>query len=318
MRCSSGRHGSQPSPFRVGPCSWGRGAALRGQGKGRHLVGMRMRVFLAGWLTAVVWASAGLADGGEPPGPGTDWTPDKVAALLRRVTDKSHRLAGETNSPMHVFEKRTSVETLASDGTVRQIKEKKYEVTLRQGMTHNRLVAVDDKPLSAEESAVQTEKERRWRETYSARKGGGSVADRADDVINERLFARFEFTVTGEETIRGRRCLALSFIPKTEGLPEDRLVDRVINRLAGRVWIDTTEDEIVRADAETQGGLKVWGGLLGSLDSFRLHVDRERSPLGPWFNRHMEVTVRARKLFTPVHMRAREVGANLRRVESGP
>ncbi len=259
-----------------------------------------------GWLfLKFVAATVGGAEAAR-------WTPEEVDALMGRVAERARRVSTDTNAPIHVFDKLTVVESLAADGSVKKVTEKKYEVLLRHGMTHNRLVEVDGVSLGPEESAAQSEKEKRWRDTYSARKGGASAADRADDVLNERLFRRFVFTATGEETIRGRRCVALEFHPKPGGLPEERLVDKVINLMHGHIWVDAEEEELVRAEAETRGTLRLWGGLLGSLDSFRIHVDRERSGLGPWFNRHLEIHVRARKLFTPVHMRAREVGSRLR------
>ena len=78
-------------------------------------------------------------------------------------------------------------------------------------------------------------------------------------------------------------------------------MDRVINLLRGRIWVSVDSDEIVRADVKTEGTLKLWGGMLGSLESFQLHLDRDRSALGVWYNRHAEGTVRARKLFSMIH-----------------
>jgi hypothetical protein len=107
-------------------------------------------------------------------------------------------------------------------------------------------------------------------------------------------------------------CYVLTFRPKAIELPEDRLLDRVINLLQGRVWVDAAEFEIARVDVETEGRLRLWGGLLGEVGSFRLHLERERSPLGAWFNRFAEASVRGRRLFLPFHMRMRELAGELR------
>jgi len=243
------------------------------------------------------------------------WGSAEVEALMRRVAERSRLVSADTNATVYLFDKLTVLETLDGSGAVKKVKEKKYEVSLRHGMTHNRLLEVDGVPLGPAESAAQSEKEKKWRDTYSATKGGASAADRADDVLNERLFSRFRFTATGEERVRDRNCVVLEFVPKTGDLPDERLVDKIINLMGGRIWVDVEEAEITRAEAETRGGLKLWGGVLGSLESFRIHVDRERSPLGPWFNRHMEVAVRGRRLFTTMNMRVREVGERLRRAE---
>ena len=178
-------------------------------------------------------------------------------------------------------------------------------------MTHNRLVMVDGRPLTPEESAVQSEKEKRWRDAYAGGKGG-SMVERMDQLVNTNLIQRYDFSVVGRERVRDRECWVLDFRPHAGELPVERLIDRVLNLLRGRVWISVADDEIVRAEVRTEGTLRLWGGFLGSLESFRLHLEREPSEFGPWYNRHAEVTVRARKLFTSIHARLREIGSDVR------
>lgn len=242
--------------------------------------------------------------------------PVDVPALLQRLVARSHAVADATNLPVCRFKKITLINTLASDGTLKQSKEKLYEVTVLRGMTHNRLLAVNGRELAPAESEALSAKERRWRETYSASRADPSTgAERMDHVVNEQLVARFDFTAVGRDRIRNRPCTILAFKPKSDELPEERLVDRVLNLFQGRVWIDDAEDEIVRAEATTVGAMRVWGGLLGSLEKFELHLDRERSDVGVWFNRHAEISIRARKLFSSFGMLVREVGSDLRPIE---
>jgi hypothetical protein len=250
------------------------------------------------------------------PAPPVVEPPVDVPALLQRLVTRSHAVADATNLPVCRFKKITLINTLASDGTLKQSKEKLYEVTVLRGMTHNRLLAVNGRDLDSTESEALSAKERRWRETYSASRADPSTgAERMDHVVNEQLVARFDFTAVGRDRIRNRPCTILEFKPKSGELPEERLVDRVLNLFRGRVWIDDAEDEIVRAEATTVGAMRVWGGLLGSLEKFELHLDRERSDIGVWFNRHAEISIRARKLFSSFGMLVREVGSDLRPIE---
>lgn len=246
---------------------------------------------------------------GMEPAPNVD-----VAAVLRRMAERARAVAQDPHAGLFVYKALSAYETLDASGAVRRTKEKTYQVTLRQGMTHNRLIAVDGQPLTAEESAVQSEKEKRWRDTYAGGRGG-SVMERMDQLMNERLLARFEFVVAGRERVRDKDCWVLDFHPRAGELPEERLIDRVINLLHGRIWVSVGDDEIVRATANTEGVLKLWGGMLGSLESFRLHLDRDRSDYGVWYNRHTEVTVRARRLFSAIHLRLRETASDLRPLE---
>ncbi len=238
-------------------------------------------------------------------------SPD-VPELLHSVAEKARSVSHQTNAPAFVFEKLSLLDALAADGTVKRTAEKTYQVTMLHGMTHNRLVAIDGRPLSTEEATALTEKEQRWRNRYAIGTGSGSL-DRMDEVVNERLLDRFEFTFAGHEDVRGRSCFVLSFQPRKGELPDDRLMDRVINLLTGRIWIDEADDEVARADVHTEGILRLWGGFLGTLESFELHVDRDRSPEGTWFNRFAEVDVHGRRLFSGIHFRLREIAHPHRR-----
>ena len=234
-------------------------------------------------------------------------------AILRRMVERAQFVAGDTNRPACVYTNTSRMETLDQSGAVKRAKEKVYEVTVRQGMTQNRVVAVDGRWLTPDEIQAQSEKEKRWRDTYAGGKGG-SPLERMDQLVNERLIRRFEYTVVGRERLRDQWCWVLDFRPHSTELPEDRLMDRVINLLHGRIWVSIEHDEIVRADVQTRGVLRLWGGLLSSLDTIQLALDRERSSLGVWYNRHAEVTVRARRLFSPMHVRLREFGSDFRRL----
>lgn len=247
-----------------------------------------------------------LAETGAPEGP----LPE-ASQVVRRMIERSKAVSADTHAPVCHFDKLAVYETLDTDGMVKRSKEKMYLVTIRAGMTSNQLVAVEGRRLLSEESEILSEKERRWRDSYSAGRGGGST-ERMDDIVNEKLFSRFEIQCVGREKIRDRRCLVLDLKPKAGDLPTDRLMDRVINLLHGRLWVDESESEIVRAEVRTVGTLRLWGGVLGSLESLQLHVDRERSGFGVWYNRHFEVNLRGRKLFSPMLIRAREIGSRIR------
>ncbi len=236
----------------------------------------------------------------------------EASVVTRRMIDRSKAVSADTHSPVCVFDKLTVYETLDSDGLVKRSKEKLYEVTIRSGMTSNQLVAVEGRRLSGEESAGLSEKERRWRDSYAAGKSGGTT-ERMDDFVNEQLFARFDIRCVARETVRDRRCVVLELKPKAGELPTERLMDRVINLLHGRLWVDELEYETVRADVRTVGTLRLWGGVLGALESLQIHADRERSGFGIWYNRHFEVNLRGRKLFSPMLIRVREIGSKIRK-----
>lgn len=226
--------------------------------------------------------------------------------IVRGIVQRARAVSENASLPVATYTNVSVYQTLASDGSVKKSKEKVYRVTLRSGMTENELLAVDGRPLSGAEHTTLNEKERKWRDTYAAGRDGGSPR-RMDQVINERLFARFDLQVTGEEVLRHHRCWVIDLKPKAVPPPEERLMDRVFNRLTGRAWVDVATHEIVRVEAHTTGSLRVWGGIVGSLETFQIHLDREDAGQGVWYNRHLDIAVKGRKLFSGIAMRAIEL-----------
>lgn len=270
------------------------------------------------WLApAVLWFVT------APPDPAWAESADPAAAptldareVIRRVVARAREVSQATNAPACTYQKRALYQTLAADGTVRREKAKLYEVIQERGLTRNRPIRLDGRALTDEESDRMATEERRWRDTYGDGAGGTSVR-RMDDLINEELFQRFELTLSGSDVLRGRPCLLLDFAPREGDLPRERLVDRVINLLHGRIWVDIAEYEIARAEVRTEGVMRLWGGVLGALDSLQLRVEREPSDQGIWYNRLSDLHILGRKLFLPIRVRVQEMAEAPRPADSG-
>jgi hypothetical protein len=265
----------------------------------------RFQPWVAALFSAAILSCAALA-GIAPPAEASSVEIPDAQALVQKVVARAKAVSEDAALPTVTYTNVSLYQTFAPSGDVKRTKEKTYRVTLAQGMTQNELIAIDGLPLAPGDQAALSEKERKWRDAYAAGRDG-TAPRRMDQVINEKLFARFDLRVSGQTTLRGHRCWVIELGPRASPPPEERLMDRVFNRLTGRAWVDLATHEIVRVEAHTEGPLRLWGGILGALESFQIHLDREDAGRGVWYNRHLDVTVRGRRLFTPLWMRANEV-----------
>ncbi len=111
----------------------------------------------------------------------------------------------------------------------------------------------------------------------------GQQIKKSDFLLNQDLVNRFEFTIVGRESLNGRPAWAIDFVPANKPLPERNLKERFINKAAGRIWVDTTDYSLVKADLHLTRQVNVGWGLIGAVWKFNYGFERERTTDGLWF-----------------------------------
>ncbi len=255
---------------------------------------------------AAMWTVVGIGADAAPdvrkPLPG-------AAVVLTNLLQRASQVA--TNKTEWTYTRRTVVEELDDKGRVKSTKYKTYEVTQVGGVTSSRLVAVFDKdgePMDATEQARREEetKEELGRSRTSGKRG------RYDQILTEELLARFHWSVSGRETIGGRQALMLMFRPRPDRAKDDKLLDRVVNRMAGTIWVDEDEWEIARVSMRLTERVTLWAGLLGALDKLEVAMDREPGAPGVWFVSRTHAVVHGRQLLNSMRLRANETSRDFK------
>jgi len=124
----------------------------------------------------------------------------------------------------------------------------------------------------------------------------GKALDKKDFLLNGDLLKRFDFVLSGRETINERPALIIDFKPSNKKWPEHGLKDRFINLAAGRVWVDESDYTMVKADLHLTATVNVWGGLAGAVWKFNYSFDRERTSSGLWFTREVNWHLEGREV----------------------
>ena len=136
--------------------------------------------------------------------------------------------------------------------------------------------------------------------------GAAKVASRKFDKnqfqFNDDLVGRYDFKMVGREVTNGYSLLVLDFTPKKKKLPENGIKDRVINRVAGRVWVDEREFAIKRCTLRLLESISIIGGIVGEAQKFDYSFDRERTEDGLWYVRDSKWFLEGREVI--VHRKA--------------
>lgn len=168
--------------------------------------------------------------------------------IVQRSVD--HNNADWAAAPQYSFTERDTI----VKGGQRTIKT--YRVFMIEGSPYNQLVAVNDQPLSSEETAkekakLQQEIDRRRRETTSARQRRTAQYQRdrrQDHELMEEMIKAFDFKLLGDAVVNGRRCYEFAASPRQDYQPPSRDT-RVLKGMRGKMWIDAEQDQWVRVEA---------------------------------------------------------------------
>jgi hypothetical protein len=183
------------------------------------------------------------------------------------------------------------VETkLDRQGNVKSRKFETYEVypSEKPGRIYRRLVEVDGKPVDpkslAEADRKQDEKQERRRlakenetpDQAHKRALRDEEERRKEREVVEELFQMDDIQVAGREVLDGRTAILVTFRPRSGYSPRTK-GGKVLQKLAGRAWIDEQEKQLVRIDAELLEALPVGpGGIFRLQKGARAFFQRRR------------------------------------------
>jgi hypothetical protein len=135
-----------------------------------------------------------------------------------------------------------------------------------------------------------------------ASKAAARKFDKNQFQFNDDLVGRYDFELIGREVTNGYSLLVLDFKPKKKKLPESGIKDRVINRMAGRVWVDEREFAIKMCKLQLLESVSIVGGIVGEAQKFDYSFDRERTEDGFWYVRDSTWRLEGREVI--VHRKA--------------
>ncbi len=125
--------------------------------------------------------------------------------------------------------------------------------------------------------------------------------------MKPELLNRYDFQVLERVVLSNRPTLVVKFKPKAGELPAQTIQDRLLNRMAGTIWVDEAESDITRLMVGMVEPFSLgWLGWIGSLNQCELNLDRQRMPDGVWLNRRLTLLIQCRKLATNLRLRITE------------
>lgn len=232
----------------------------------------RCRRFLTVLPALACLCLAGGSPAAQPPAGGDDAARALIfKALERAVWYEEHNVAARFRARMT-----KEVRRFDGNGDVRTRDVGDYEVVPIDGVPFERRLTIDGRPLNEEERGWEDEREAEFREELRRLRQEEDDPEEDENAIvfNEELVARYLFTLEGEERFRGRASYRIAFEPRAGSLPVRRRIDYALNKARGQVWIDRDTHEPARVEFELIDRVRLWWGMLGSIQQARGSLDR--------------------------------------------
>jgi hypothetical protein len=260
--------------------------------------------------------NTGLADSlFEPP---SDAALD-IAALLRELANNQDEVDQRIND--YTYTRRVTERELNDRGEVKREKTNVYEVYPIVGwgrvqkLVSENGVALSPERAAKEEKRVAEELEKAEREApkreaerkrkqaeraakAKARAGGDAAADDdADDDVGIATFLRAcELTGARRERFRERETVVFDFRPRAVFRARNR-AESIVSKLAGTIWVDPHDRQVMRLEARFVDGFKLGGGLAAVKSGSAFVFEQTRLADGVWLPRFSQVNVSVRLLF---------------------
>lgn len=241
-----------------------------------------------------------------------------ISLSADQVIQKAVERAQKAENPTargYTYTKVTLTEEFDTDGKMKERKERTYQVCFKGGSTEVKLVAVNGGEPGVADLRLNAEKEANFQRMVGSSKSGSS--ERRDTFLTAELVARFDFKLLDRKALNGRAAYRIEFAPKSPEPPVHHIVDRVLNRVSGTLWIDAEEFEIARAEIQLGSEVNLLGGVIGSLKKLAYTLTRTRLADGVWLSTFSTGDFEGRKLWDSKHIKTQSRSTNFQPVSAG-
>lgn len=213
------------------------------------------------YLVPVLWVLFATFIAAQQPAP----PPTDAEALLKEVQANQKIL--EERRKDYIFHRHDEEQDADEDGHVKKTQTSDYEVYFVGNWQIERLLLQNGNPLSdsakkkQDESVAKQEKQAR----EHIRKSDAGENDKEVITISKFLAAD-RFYNLRRDTLNGHEVYAFDFEPRPDFKPHS-LSDRILTCLGGTLWVDEEGKQAVRLEAHLLQGMKLLGGLVGSVKS---------------------------------------------------
>ncbi len=240
----------------------------------------------------------------------SSWTADQI---IERLIARSEQAQPAGAGRWHRCRRVTIAEELDENGRVTRTKTRELRVASTNGVETVRPWKEGEEmvPESDDDDVIREDGDREVRKPKGKGRSkpesgskSGRKGKKESRELGEEVFRQFQYTLEGEELVRGRTNFVLRFSGKP-GLSGGDMGERLIRSFQGRLWIDATDFELSKVDARIGRTFDVLGGIAASIQKLEFQMERQPIADGLWETGMVATEIQGRKVFSSIRSRYR-------------
>ena len=226
-------------------------------------------------------------------------SPDQIRELIRQASE--HDIENDKRQRDYTYIEREEQHKLDGKGATKSVESKTHEVMVLYHEPVERLIAKDDKPLSAKDAAKEDERiqkivDKRKNESEGERKKRLEKEEKERE--DDRQFVRevtdaYNFHLAGIENLEGRDAWVIDAEPRP-GFEPHRKEAKILPKFRFRVWIDKADTEWVKLDADCIDTVSFGWFLARIHKGSHIEINQTRVNEEVWLPKHVSLTLDAR------------------------
>ena len=234
-----------------------------------------------------------------PAAEGATLSSDRIRTLIRQVAEKD--LENDKKQRNYTYVERVEEHRLNGKGQVQKTEVRTSEIMMLYGDQVERLIAKDDKPLSEKDAAKEEERIQKLadkRKNESDKDREKRLKEEEKDREETRQFVNevgdaYNFSLAGVENLAGRDAYMIDAEPRP-GFEPHLKGAKFLPKFRFRVWIDKTENQWVKLDAQCIDTVSLGLFLARIHKGSRIMIEQTRVNDEVWLPQHMAVKVDVR------------------------
>jgi len=237
-----------------------------------------------------------------------------VEQIIERTREASRRVG--QGDEVFKFYRKASFDELDSKGNVVEKNSKTYRAYTDD--RDQRLRKVNGRPASKREQYREYRKHQERQRRYLNKRKEGDSKKRNENLItrNVDLFdEKFTPKLVGVEKVKGRDAFVIDLKPNPKHKHKSRTVNRIMDQLEIKVWIDREEFQISQLSSKLLKPVNFLGGFAGAIKIINIAVTQKRLAKDTWVDEKVNAHFNVRFAWKSYQFRMESLSTDFELIE---